>query len=265
MSELTDTERMRPLLERPDPISLKQLSPLTLLDRTDTKFVLNTEQLGEVLAASIDQYQILEINGVRPGRYITTYFDTPDFAMYFAHHNGERYRYKLRCRSYLDSEMAFVEVKMKTNKDRMVKFRRPVPQHLQTLDNFDRSWLPPAFPYQFEDVRAVVWNRFRRFTLAHFENKERLTVDLDIEFGCGPQTVHYPGLVVIEVKQTKFSMMRSPLARELHRLHVQPRSISKFCIAAAHFYPGFKSNHFKPLLLYLSRHFPLRGSLERHS
>ena len=265
MSELTVTEQMRPLLERPDAISLKQLSPLTLLDRTDTKFVVNTDQLREVLTASIDQYKILEINGVRPGRYVTTYFDTPDFAMYFAHHNGERYRYKLRCRSYLDSAMAFVEVKMKTNKERMVKFRRPVAQHLQNLDNFDRSWLPTDFPYQFEDVRAVVWNRFRRFTLAHFENQERLTVDLDIEFGSGAAAVHYPDLAVIEVKQTKFSMMRSPLARELHRLHVQPRSISKFCIAAAHFYPGFKSNHFKPLLLYLSRHFPLRGSLERHS
>lgn len=264
MSALTDTEQMSPLLARPDPVSLKQLSPLTLLDRMDTKFIINIEQLREVLAASIDQYKILEINGVRPGRYVTTYFDTPDFAMYFAHHNTERYRYKLRCRSYLDSEMAFVEVKMKTNKDRMVKFRRPVPHHLQTLDNFDRSWLPPTFPYQFEDMQAVVWNRFRRFTLAHFENKERLTIDLDIEFGSGPHTVCYPGLVVIEVKQTKFSMMRSPLARELHRLHVQPRSISKFCVAAAHFYPGFKSNHFKPLLLFLSRHFPMRGSLERH-
>ena len=265
MSELTVTEQMRPLLERPDAISLKQLSPLTLLDRMDTKYVINTEQLREVLTASIDQYKILEINGVRPGRYVTTYLDTPDFAMYFAHHNGERHRYKLRCRSYLDSEMAFLEVKMKTNKERMVKFRRPVPQHLQNLDSFDRSWLPPDFPYQFEDVRAVVWNRFRRFTLAHFENQERLTVDLDIEFGSGPAAVHYPDLAVIEVKQSKFSMMRSPLARELHRLHVQPRSISKFCVAAAHFYPGFKANHFKPLLLYLSRHFPLRGSLERYS
>lgn len=265
MPELTATEQLRPLLERPEPISLQQLSPLTLLDRTDTKFVIGTEQLQEVLAASIDQYKILEINGVRPGRYVTTYFDTPDFAMYFAHHNGDRYRYKLRCRSYLDSEMVFVEVKMKTNKDRMVKFRRPVTEHLQSLDDFDRSWLPSSFPYRFEDVRAVVWNRFRRFTLAHFENQERLTVDLDIEFGSGPTTIHYQGLAVIEIKQSKFSMMRSPLVRELHRLHVQPRSISKFCIAAGHFYPGFKANHFKPLLLYLGRHFPLRGSLERHS
>lgn len=265
MSELSVTEELRPLIERPPAITLSQLAPLALLDRTDTKFVLSHDQLREVMAQSIDQYCVLQVNGVRPGRYVTTYFDTPDFAMYHAHHNGERYRYKLRCRSYLDSKLVYVEVKMKNNKDRMVKFRQPVSEHKLTLEGFDRSWLPPNFPYEFADVRAVVWNRFRRFTLASFENQERITVDIDIEFGSGAQSVEYQGLCVVEVKQAKFSLMSSPLGRQLHRLHLQPRSVSKFCVVATHFYPGFKSNSFKPLLLYLSRHFPLRGACERHS
>jgi hypothetical protein len=257
------TDRLLPLLERPPTITLGQLAPLALLDRTDTKFVVSAGQLQEILAASVDQYQVLEVNGVRPGRYVTTYFDTPDFAMYFAHHNGERYRYKLRCRSYLDSNMVYVEVKMKTNKDRMVKFRCPAPEHLQTLAAFDRTWLPPHFPYNFADVRAVVWNRFRRITLASFEHQERITIDLDVVFGSGAQALTYEGLCVVEVKQAKFSLLGSPFARELHRRHLQPRAVSKFCVAAAHFYPGFKRNHFKPLLLSLSRQFPLRGPCER--
>jgi hypothetical protein len=263
MTDLSVTERLLPLIERPPAITLGQLSPLALLDRTDTKFVVSADQLEEILAATIDQYCVLEINGVRPGRYVTTYFDTPDFAMYFAHHNGERYRFKLRCRSYLDSQMVFVEVKMKNNKDRMIKFRCPTTEHLQTLAGFDRSWLPPHFPYEFSDVRAVVWNRFQRITLANFADQERITIDLDVELGSGAQGVDYPGLCILEVKQAKFSMLRSPIARELHRLHVQPRSVSKFCVAAAHFYPGFKRNLFKPLLLHLSRQFPLRGPCER--
>lgn len=265
MPELSISEQMRPLIERPPSVNLSQLSPLALLDRKDTKFVVSHEQLQEVMAVSIDQYRVLEVNGVRPGRYVTTYFDTPDFAMYFAHHNGERHRYKLRCRSYLDSEVVFVEVKMKNSKDRIVKYRRLVNEHMLTLEGFERSWLPPQFPYEFADVRAVVWNRFRRITLANFDAQERITVDTDIEFGSGLQSVTYEGLCVVELKQAKFSMMRSPFARELHRLHLQPRSVSKFCVAATHFYPGFKSNQFKPLLLHLSRHFPLRGASERHS
>jgi hypothetical protein len=146
-----------------------------------------------------------------------------------------------------------------------LKFRCLVNEHLLTLEGFDRSWLPPDFPYEFADVRAVVWNCFRRITLASFDHQERITVDIDIEFGSGFESVQYQGLCVVEVKQAKFSMMRSPFARQLHRLHLQPRSVSKFCVAATHFYPGFKRNQFKPLLWYLSRHFPLRGACERHS
>jgi hypothetical protein len=147
----------------------------------------------------------------------------------------------------------------------MLKFRRPVGEHMLTLEGFDRSWLPPQFAYDFVDVQAVVWNRFNRVTLVNFDNHERITLDMDIEFGSGRQAVAYDGLCIVEVKQTKFSMMHSSLWRHLHRLHLQPRSVSKFCIAATHFYPGFKRNAFKELLLYLGRHYPLRGPLERPS
>ena len=56
MSELSVTEELRPLIERPPAITLSQLAPLALLDRTDTKFVLSHDQLREVMAQSIDQY-----------------------------------------------------------------------------------------------------------------------------------------------------------------------------------------------------------------
>jgi hypothetical protein len=263
MLELSISEQLRPVTERPPAVSLSELSPLALLDRTDTKYVVSQGQLQEILAASIDQYQVLEVNGVRAGRYVTTYFDTQDFAMYFAHHNGERHRYKLRCRSYLDSGVVFVEAKMKSNKERTVKFRRLVSEHMLTLEGLDRSWLPPRFPYAFTDVHAVVWNRFCRITLANFDVQERITIDVDMEFGSGLQSIAYQGMCIVELKQTKFSIMRSPFARHLHRMYLQPRSVSKFVIAATHFYPAFKSNQFKPLLSYLSRHFPLRGAIER--
>jgi hypothetical protein len=263
-SALSTVEQLRPLINRPPAVTLQQLAPLSLLDRTDTKFVIDHERLGEILAESLQDYRVLEIKGVRPGRYVTTYFDTPDFAMYMAHHNGKRYRYKLRCRSYLDSEMVFVEVKMKNNKNRMVKFRHSVREHLADLRGIDRSWLPPRFPYAFEDVQAVVRNRFQRVTLASFAHQERITIDMDVEFGCGPSTVQYTGLCIVEIKQPKFSLLHSPVGRHMHRLHLKPCSISKFCVAAAHFYPEFKSNHFKPLLLHLGRQFSLRGASEHY-
>lgn len=256
-------ERVQSIVCRSPGISLEQLQPLALLDRMDTKYVLHHDQLCEALDRVIHEYDVLEINHVRPGRYITTYFDTSGFGMYFAHHNGERARYKLRCRSYLDSRMVFVEVKMKNNKNRMVKFRRQIDKHVHSFDCIDPAWLPPNFPYHFADVQPVVWNRFRRMTLANFEKGERITVDVDIYFGCGDREFSYEGLAVVEVKQPKFSLTKSPLAMQLHRMHLNPCSISKFCIAASAYYSDFKINHFKPLLLYLDRHFVVRGHRER--
>lgn len=260
---MSTSELLNSLIAQTPTISLEALAPLALLDRTDHKFVLTLEQLHEALAATLDQYVVLQINGVRLHRYLTTYFDTPDLALYFDHHNGKRSRYKLRCRSYFDSEVVFVEVKMKTNKERTIKFRRQAPAHVTDLAALGGDWLPPSLPYPLETMQAVVWNRFVRVTLANFEQQERITIDLDIVFGSGEQWFSHQGLCIIEVKQPKFSIMRSPFTRQLHRMHLQPQAISKFCIAAAHFYPGCKTNHFKPLTLQLNRSFPLRGSCER--
>lgn len=260
---MSTTELLRSLIEQPPSISLEAMAPLSLLDRTDHKFVLSQEQLHEALAATLEHYTVLQVGAVRLHRYLTTYFDTPDLALYFDHHNGKRSRYKLRCRSYLDTETAFVEVKMKTNKERTVKYRYQTPVHVTSVATLSRDWLPPSWPYRMETMQAVVWNRFTRITLANFEQQERITIDLDIVFGSGEQWFSHAGLCVVEVKQPKFSLMRSPFTRQLHRMHLQPQSISKFCIAAAHFYPGCKTNQFKPLALQLNRFFPLRGSRER--
>jgi hypothetical protein len=242
---------------------LQQLQPLALLDRMDTKYILHQDDLCAALDACMHEYVVLEINGVRPGRYVTTYFDTPDFAMYHAHHNGDRVRYKLRCRSYLDSKMVFIEVKLKNNRERMVKFRRQVPEHIYSFDQIDRQWLPSDFPYEFGAVDAVVWNRFHRITLANFAKNERITLDVDIHFGCGDRQFTHEGMVIVEIKQPKFSLMHSPLAQQLHGMHYNPTGFSKFCLATASYHPTFKKNTFKPLLLYVNRHFPMRGACER--
>lgn len=253
----------RDMVEQSPSLSLDEMALLSLLNRVDRKFVLRPDQLHEILERTLHHYCVSEISGVRLHRYLTTYFDTPDLSMYFDHHNGARTRYKLRCRSYLDSNIAFVEVKMKTNKERTVKFRHSVPEHVTRLDTMERDWLPPSLPYALEELQAVVWNRFVRATLVNFQFRERITIDTEIVFGSGEHAFVHEGLCIIEVKQPKFSLVNSPLARELHRLHLQPQSISKFCVAAAHFYPGCKTNRFKPLMSQLARSFPSRGTSER--
>lgn len=233
-------------------LSLSEIEVLSLLDRVDVKFILHETQFRQILDRVRNRYHVLEVQGVRGGRYYTTYFDTPDYFMYETHHNGARVRFKVRWRWYEDSGVIFLEVKEKSNKDRTIKRRAVIPEPLTTLDGSLRSWLPTSYTIDPATLRPVVWNRFRRLMLADMERQERITVDLDLRFGANGQTRFMPGLVIVEVKQQKFSL-QSPIAQELHRLQVHPTHISKYCVSMAMLYPKLKANRFKPMLRKLER------------
>lgn len=234
-------------VEQMAPISLAEIQRLALLDRLDVKFVLRMHQLAHIITRVQHNYRVLEINGVRPGRYHTTYFDTPDFAMYHAHHNGLRVRHKVRWRWYLDSRLIYLEIKEKTNRERTIKSRITLPTPIDHFRELETSWMPPTITFDPCTLRPVVWNRFRRMTLADFERQERITIDIGLEFGRDDRVTAFPDLAIIEIKQRKFSLS-SPMARELHRQQAHPEHISKFCVSMAMFYPDLKQNRFKPLL-----------------
>ena len=48
-----------------DPIFLKEMGTVKLMNRTDTKYLLNINQLGKVLDAAKGDYKILEIKKQR--------------------------------------------------------------------------------------------------------------------------------------------------------------------------------------------------------
>ncbi|MCS6825015.1 MAG: polyphosphate polymerase domain-containing protein [Caldilinea sp.] len=232
-------------------ISLDEIKVLSLLDRLDVKFILHEQQLIQILERISDRYRVLEINGVRPGRYYTTYFDTPDFFLFHSHHNGLRVRHKVRWRWYIDSRLVFLEVKEKNNRERTVKTRTILSEPVTSLAELPSGWMPLSLTVDPAHLRPVVWNRFRRMTLADFERQERITIDIGIEFGRDEQVIPMSGLVIIEVKQRKFSLS-SPIGRELHRLHLSPTHISKYCVSMAMLYPELRHNRFKPILRRLS-------------
>ena len=105
------------------PISLSEMEDVELLNRFDTKYMIHIDRLIEILALIKNDYRILEVKGVRLNRYNNLYFDTPDYKFYLTHHNKKANRLKIRCRSYVDSNVSFFEVKKKNNKDKTEKSR----------------------------------------------------------------------------------------------------------------------------------------------
>ena len=93
------------------PISLKEMEGVELMNRTDTKFVVSLDQLLSILEEVKKTYRILEVNDVRFSHYETLYYDTDEFLFYTRHHNGKKNRWKIRKRSYVDSDLSFLELK----------------------------------------------------------------------------------------------------------------------------------------------------------
>ncbi|MCQ7926437.1 polyphosphate polymerase domain-containing protein, partial [Salmonella enterica] len=163
------------------PISLDEMASVRLMNRTDTKFVISLRQLAEMLHFAKDFYRVQETLGQRLIEYRTVYYDTTDWQMLRMHVTGRKSRQKVRARSYVDSNLTFVEVKKKDNHGRTRKKRiqidaMPAGQLTAAAADFvsSRSW------FQAASLTPAVANTFRRITLVNNEMTERLTIDLGL-------------------------------------------------------------------------------------
>ncbi|RIK33903.1 MAG: hypothetical protein DCC55_34095 [Chloroflexi bacterium] len=75
------------------------------------------------------------------------------------------------------------------------------PGRLYTAQIASESQLPSKqTPYSADQLLPSLWNSYTRLTFLNKRAKERVTVDMDLYFQWGEQQLHFPGLVVAEVK-----------------------------------------------------------------
>jgi len=235
------------LLSRFEPIELAQMDKVAMLDRIETKYVLDVRQLFLALASLSEQYWVLGINGIQQSSYQNLYFDTAGFMLYLRHHAGARNRHKVRSRRYADTGRSFLEVKFKTNKNRTVK------QRLETgelISRFDAQTNAFVYSHLGSDTRSLepkLWINFFRITLVSKHQPERLTLDMDLRFCNDEHTVTLNDLVVAEVKQSSENR-NSDFIRQMKAMRVRPLDFSKYCIGVSMLYRNIKHNSFKPTL-----------------
>ena len=117
------------------------------------------------------------------------------------------------------------------------------------------AWLDFLCGHYVGPVHALepkVWVRFKRVTLVSRTSIERLTLDIGLQFLWQERVVDLPGVAIAEVKRTQWSS-QSAFVQQLHDLHIQPTSISKYCLAIMRFYPWLKQNRFKEIALQIQR------------
>jgi hypothetical protein len=242
-----DTSWLSDVLQRFDAIHLSEMGHVKLLRRTDTKYLLSEAQLTRALGHLPDHYRVLEVGGRRLQRYQTLYFDTQDLVLYQQHHSGRRNRYKVRERAYVDSDLAFLEIKHKVNDNTTVKSRMRTPELSTQIARDAEPFLHSHYPYQVEKLEAKLTNTFQRITLVSKHSVERMTVDVGLQFAWNGEHVSLSGIAIAEVKQDGFSV-DSAFVQEMRALGVRPTGFSKYCIGLSMLHPEVKHNRFKPQL-----------------
>lgn len=239
------------ILSQFDAITLKEMDGVKLMDRTDTKYTFHFSKLSEVLESVKAYYKVLSIKNHRVSKYKTLYYDTQDFDLYNKHHSGKLNRYKIRHRTYVESDLGFLEVKYKNNKGRTIKTRIKENEIPCLNSGQANEFLNKTLPFDPSVLLPKIWINYERITLVNKVSAERLTIDVNLEFEKEGKSKLLNQLVIAEVKQD--SKIDSPFVSVMKQRHIREGSISKYCMAIADSYNEVKKNNFKHKLLNISK------------
>ncbi|MFT3739768.1 MAG: polyphosphate polymerase domain-containing protein [Breznakibacter sp.] len=235
------------------PVSLAEMDEVEFMNRTDTKFLMSSIRLPELLRQALKHYRILEIEGMRNFRYRTVYFDTKDFFLYEKHMKGKMNRYKIRHRMYEATGVSFLEIKLKNNKNRTIKWRIKNRLNNGLLDENGLAFLAKNIDIDPKELLPMVENHFNRVTLVSNQFKERVTIDFNLGFN-SPQGIQcsLPFLAIVELKRDGFSC-RSPFISLLKQYNIREGGFSKYCVGSALLYDLPNQNQLKPKFLKLKK------------
>lgn len=245
-------EQISSILSEFSTISLPEMDSVSLMDRVDTKYIFHTSQLPAVLEKLKYDFKILVVNNSFDNKYHTTYFDTSDFKLYRLHHAGKLNRYKVRRRTYVNSNDSFLEIKFKNNKGRTTKTRvKSSSQNGADFDNKERDFLQNNFPFNVNELTPKLVIKYSRITLVNILSLERITLDVNLNFNFASSTQHYNNIVIAEVKQNKKA---TSLFNEIMKENcIKPKSVSKYCLGAISIYLNLIKNNFKTLFLSINK------------
>src|SRR5699024_9718073 len=234
-----------------EPISLARVSQVAALQtRTDNKYLLTPEQFAELMDNVPCSTRVLEIDDRRVFSYESVYFDTEDLALFRAHRQRRRRRFKVRTRSYIDTGESMFEVKLKGYRDRTVKRRTNHEFERRgeltgSAQRFLHSVLRHEYGMSAPALVPSLTTEYRRATLVDPENATRLTCDVDLRCRDDNGDAAGPDLVLVE---SKSAGGRAPADQALKTIGIRPVSLSKYCIGTALVHPDVPANKWNRLL-----------------
>ncbi|MGO3885743.1 MAG: polyphosphate polymerase domain-containing protein [Mycetocola sp.] len=240
--------RVDGLLRDRETIGLAELSETAeLLTRVDRKYLLPADELPPVIAALPEGTRVLSFGDDLSSAYSSTYFDTPEWDSYLGAAHRRRRRAKIRTRSYLDSGIAFLEVKTRGSRSLTVKERIEYSSlNADRITDEGAEYVTQTLAAAqinglgVDRLAPVLRTGYRRTTLLLPVSGSRATIDVQLSWDrVGGRTIRTPHLAIVE---TKSASSPSELDRILWAHGIRPVAISKFATGIALLEPELPSN-----------------------
>lgn len=242
-------------VERFSTIQLGELvEEVGLLRRVDRKYVISDSTLHLLLRALTNNCSVLQIDGLTHFRYRSVYFDDTNRSSYTGAAHRRRRRFKVRTRTYCDSALCMVEVKVRGPRSNTIKTRQPhdqSPYELSGSENFVRQELDGrADP---EQLIPTLENSYVRTTLAHLEEGARITIDRGLSARLlGPERrLHFPNVNIVE---TKSSGPKTIADNWLWANGIRPSKVSKYGTVLAMLDTQLPANKWRRTIQHLTSH-----------
>lgn len=229
------------------PASAALLQQRALLQRSDTKFLLPTALLPQLVRGMAEHYAVIGAPGAGalPGApYRSLYFDTAERRCFHDHRRGRRLRHKLRIRTYDDRRLTFLEIKSRRSSALTDKARLELPYDQGHLDERCAALIRARCQLEAAELSPQLWIAYHRLTLIGLCREERCTLDFSLsvsDVGHARSSPAFEGLAFLEVKQPEPDFS-SPIMRALRALRQRPRSISKYLVAVCELHPAERAN-----------------------
>jgi hypothetical protein len=226
------------------------LSAAALSTRLDTKYLIRLDDLPALLDRLPHRLAALDIDGRRLFDYESVYFDTESLMLYRHHAQGRRKRYKVRTRSYRNTNDAMLEVKLEGWRGQTVKERLPYDVHRRKeLTPEGHAFLDEvvakAYGATVPPFGPILTTAYRRATLVDVQYESRLTIDVDLGWSDSGRAHQADDLALLESKNPSG---RGPVDALLGSLGIRPVRLSKYCLGVALLHPDIAANPWSRLL-----------------
>ena len=200
--------------------------------RHDKKFLMDLQDIQSFIDAHFQVLEVLSIDSLTSFRYVTEYYDTPEYLLYRDHYMRRRRRIKVRIRHYTDSGLSQCEVKARRGNSLTRKFilgnstELGETEHQFISDTLQDLKLADRLAPSIAQLVHVATTTFDRITLNRTDVNEKITIDLNFVVSTDENSLSgSKDLALVEVKSiTKRTRTRTEFAK----LGVFPIGFSKY-------------------------------------